>query len=426
MIRPALTPDQQTGARFLASRVVAYLADVPGLGKTAQYIRAIDLVGAEHAIVVCPPVLRLRLQAEFDLWSLWGHTVHVIETGADEIPATGVLAISYNLASQPHVLDRLCQRKRGPVIFDEAHALKGYEAQRTQACLGKLAHSVASHVWFVSGTPAPNNAAEMFPFLRTAGLWPGTFEAFVKRYCTTKPDKHDPRGWRVTGTKDPAGVRALMTPALIRRTEVTGRPPLSVDTVAVAGDDAYAQLAPDFLAEISAALALDDWSFADLEHMSTVRRLVGLSKVRGVLELARAELETGHNRLLIFGHHTDVLAAIAYGLAPYSTLINGSTDGRADNAAIDAFQSADPTPRVIVGNMQTLGEGVTLHAASRILIAEPSWTPKDNSQVIARAWRRGQLRPVHASFLALHGSIDDAITKTVARKTKQLIELLDS
>lgn len=419
-----LTRDQIAGASFLAARRVAYLADVPGLGKTAQYIRAIDLAGQSSALVLGPPAFGPKLPDEVDKWSLIGHDVTVITSGADSVPYDGIVFVSYALATQPRMLEALCARKPGPVIFDEAHALKEPEAKRTQACLGVLAQR-ATHVWMASGTPAPNHAGELFPFCRLAGLWPGSFPDYVAAYCTTKPDYHDPRGYRITGSKNIEALKNLIAPAFLRRTHVEGRPPLSVDTISVSGSDAYASLAPEYADTISDALARDDWSFADLEHVSTVRRLAGVAKVPATIDLARAEMESGHKRLLIFGTHILALGQIAAGMTGLGArLVNGSTSNKDIDGITRHFQSDSAEPLCIVGNMQTLGEAITLTAASRLIIFEPSWTPKDNEQVIARAWRRGQTRPVHASFIALAGSIDDAITRTVARKTKQIIALL--
>lgn len=422
---PRLTTDQIAGARFLAERRCAYLADVPGLGKTAQYIRAIDYVGARSAIIVCPPVLRSKLQDEFNLWSLWGHRVHVIETGKDAVPESGIVAVSYALLLNRDILRQLVARERGPLILDEAHATKEPGSKRTKACLGDLAHAMGT-VWFVSGTPAPNNAGELYGFAKLAGVWRGSWMQYVGTFCKTRPDRYADCGFKIVGNRDPEKLRQLLWPVMLRRTEVTGRPALSVDTALVDGTDAYAQLGDDYAQDLARAAETGDFSFVDLEHMSTVRRLTGLAKIDGTVALAKDAIESGHKRLLVFGTHIDVLQQITDRLKDHGAeLINGSTSAADAERITRQFQQDDAATRIIVGNMQTLGEAVTLTAANRVLIAEPSWTPKDNTQVIARAWRRGQTQPVHVSFVAIAGSIDDAITRTVARKARDVTDILD-
>ena len=49
-----LEPYQLRGAAYLAAAYRASIFDEPGLGKTAQAIRARELVKAERTIVICP------------------------------------------------------------------------------------------------------------------------------------------------------------------------------------------------------------------------------------------------------------------------------------------------------------------------------------------------------------------------------------
>lgn len=68
-----LFPHQQAGVQFLANARQALLADEPGLGKTAQAIRALAELTARGeqvfpVLIVCPNSLKLNWQREFDKW----------------------------------------------------------------------------------------------------------------------------------------------------------------------------------------------------------------------------------------------------------------------------------------------------------------------------------------------------------------------
>jgi SNF2 family DNA or RNA helicase len=68
-----LFPHQRAGVKFLATARQALLADEPGLGKTAQAIRALKAVkdGGEDvfpALIVCPNTLKKNWQREFKKW----------------------------------------------------------------------------------------------------------------------------------------------------------------------------------------------------------------------------------------------------------------------------------------------------------------------------------------------------------------------
>ncbi|MFX7040781.1 helicase-related protein, partial [Acinetobacter baumannii] len=74
--------------------------------------------------------------------------------------------------------------------------------------------------------------------------------------------------------------------------------------------------------------------------------------------------------------------------------------------------------RVFVGNVRAAGTGLTLTAASDIVMLESSWTPADNAQALMRVHRVGQsAAKVRARFIMLANSIDEVVSDTVARKT---------
>jgi SNF2 family DNA or RNA helicase len=81
-----LFPHQRAGVDFLVKSRRALLADEPGLGKTAQAIRALKKMFDEGqevfpALVVCPNTLKSNWEREFDRW--WpGVNVSVVKGSA--------------------------------------------------------------------------------------------------------------------------------------------------------------------------------------------------------------------------------------------------------------------------------------------------------------------------------------------------------
>jgi len=82
-----LFPHQKAGVEFLSTARQALLADEPGLGKTAQAIRALMNLWVKEGenpfpvLVVCPSSLKINWKREFDRW--WpGLEVQVIEGSA--------------------------------------------------------------------------------------------------------------------------------------------------------------------------------------------------------------------------------------------------------------------------------------------------------------------------------------------------------
>lgn len=418
---------QEFGAEFLKSRRVAGLFDRPGFGKTAQFIRAADTCGARKVTILCPPGVVLGEVSQWLEWSICPLPITVLRTGKDDVPDYGVVVCNFVLAGTPGMKKKLRKRGCDVLILDESHHLKNYRGARTKAVFNADGiASTAKKIWFVTGTPTPNDASEYYVFAKVSGAWKGTRREFVERFCILK-DSHF--GETIIGTKEEFRAeltQMLSSHALGRDGVEEGRSPLVVDTAPVDG------VPPDFegidaetLAEIAAAIEAGTWKALDGQAVATVRRITGVAKARGVAALMRAALQGGHNQGIIFAEHTAVIDAMAAELSEFGCgIVDGRTPAALRERIISDFEPGTGKPpikfRVVICQRMALKEGRTMTGATRVILAEPAWTPEDNNQMIARAWRRGQTSPVLASYAYLPGSIDEAINKTLARKSSDI------
>lgn len=421
----SLTPDQRAGADFIASRPVSYLADRPGLGKTAQLVHAVDMLRPKRALVICPPILRDNIAREFERWSMFDEPVTVIRSGKDKLPASGVVAVSYNLATDKRA--EFFEWRPDFVACDEAHALKQPAAERTKAIL-RNKNRITAHadcMLWMSGTPAPNHIGEFYTFARAAGVWTATREAFESTFCQTV---ETPFGLKIVGNKNVPMLKELLAKVLIRRTVINGLPPLRCTSLPVPGDlrALNSEMDDTTRRALEDAARAGDWQFLDTPFIATVRRLAGIAKAPAIADLVMAELDAGEPKCLVFAQHTAVIDCIRDALAKRgieAPVLDGRTPAGKRQAIIDAFER-DPARRVNIWQTQSASEGLTAVAGRRVIIAEPAWTPKDNSQMIARVWRKGQTREVVASMCTLAGSIDDTIIRALERKNRLLAEVL--
>lgn len=415
-----LTIDQQAGARFLASRTVAMLADVPGYGKTAQAVRGCDYIDARAVNVFAPTQsLTLNWAREFERWSLLGHNVTLVSSEKTELPPAGVVVCTYSMAVRPPIAAQLAKRRVCVTISDEAHGLKDRgSVQSKLVCKAKGVAGVSQRMWFASGSPIPNSADEFYIFAKLSGAWTGNYTDFRDEFCRVID-----RGFelKIVGSKNHEKLKAMLAPYYLRRDKVHGLPPLVIDRLDITAStslDPYAALTPEQRTAVVTAIDCGDWTLPDIPALATVRRAVGLAKAQGVAAQIIRELDAGEPKILCFAYHTPVIDLIAQHIGPRAVIVDGRNSSRR-RGIIDAFQNSSE-PRVIIGQSRALGEGETLHAASRVILAEPAWTPKDNDQPIARAWRRGQTKPVRASYASLKNSIDAAISASVARKSRDI------
>jgi SWI/SNF-related matrix-associated actin-dependent regulator 1 of chromatin subfamily A len=407
-------PYQDEGARWLASRKHALLADEPGLGKTRQAIMACRRLGVLKVRIICPASVVDNWERE---WRRFG-------------AAEDRAAMSYNAATkaEPEDVDVL--------ILDEGHYLKTRTAARTKAVYGgHIAR--AKHVFVLTGTPAPNNPAELWPMLRALAPElihnkhgkPMSYWDFVGRYCKTVDKGFGPT---IVGGKNLQELKARISPFVLRRKKadvLTELPSIRFDVLPV---DGRAVVSDDQHRKIADALAAGGLErLREIEpHVASFRRAVGLAKVANVVEWVKDQLDSGLEKIVLMAYHRDVIDGLYHGLQKalaadeWGVVVTGATPREHRQRFIDQFQTLAPC-RVFIGQITAAGVGITLTAASDLLFVESSWVPSENEQAAMRIHRVGQHKACLVRFAYLAGSIDDDIQRACARKLETIKQLFD-
>lgn len=417
-----LYPYQEEGRDFLAARKYALLADEPGLGKTAQSICAAREIGAERILVICPKTPIQNWHREFRMWWPGGPTPTVLNFDL------------YSLRKPAPEAEGTMQYPWDLVIIDEAHKLKNPTAMRTKAIYGDVVPH-AQRVWLLSGTPTPNDNSELYTHLKALvpqyirkpnGQGIMSLTDFQETYCQMYDHPH--YGRKPRGNRNTKMLREKIAPFFLRRRKaevLRDLPALTFTDYMLASWDRKAFEAipqADLPRDVSEEDVLD-WLRSDGVHLATERRLTGLAKVPGVIEVIGETLDSGVNKIIVFAYHREVLDTLRQKMQGVrSVQIDGSTPSRDRDAAIQQFQN-DPHTSVFLGQITACGEAMTLTASSHVLFAEFSWTPSENYQAACRAHRIGQRDGVLARFLTLPGSIDEMIGRVAARKAHEIAEL---
>jgi SWI/SNF-related matrix-associated actin-dependent regulator 1 of chromatin subfamily A len=197
-----LFPHQRAGVEFLATARRALLADEPGLGKTAQAIRALKLLHDKGedifpALIVCPNTLKKNWKREFERW--WpGIDVQVIKGTATQRRAqfehpANVYVINWEslrthskLAPYGSIALARCANCGGhdtrvtptkcevhqrelnmidfkSVVADEMHRSKDPKSKQSRALWA--ASGDADVRFALTGTPIANNVVDMWAIL---------------------------------------------------------------------------------------------------------------------------------------------------------------------------------------------------------------------------------------------------------------------
>ena len=424
-----LTPRsyQLDGARWALSRNRCLLRHDPGLGKTIEAVLCMNSRPGK-VLIICPPFLKINWKREILKWSIdRSLSIETIESGkviSFDFNAD-VLIVPDSLVSKPDVYKMLAARKFTWLFVDEAHRYKNNETQRTKALFGLQQKrgglfQNAEHVVALTGTPMPSRPIELYPILNA--LAPESIDyagktAFAERFCGAYFDGF---GMNMNGASRQEELNVRMKDKfmhVLKKGDVLKElPPKIHEKIMIP----YSGLSKQMAEMDEAMMAMRELADEALGQMSAHRRDLGLLKADYCAEFIKDILETSNEKILVFAWHTDVIAKLAESLKEFSPMvITGAVSAAARMGIVDAFQN-DKSKRIIIGNIQAMGVGLTLTEASRVVFTEFSWVPADNEQAEDRAHRLGQMSSVFVQYLAVEGSIDEWQLDTVMRKRKNI------
>ena len=372
-----------------------------------------------------------------------GRPVNVVTRGTDrEFFTNGVNIISRDLVPNLH---KHLLTPWDVVVLDESHSYKSKDAKRTKAVYGPRIDGVggiverAQYVWCLSGTPSPNNYAELWTMLhaldpdriqgrngKPVGYW-----GFADRFCILKSNGF---GTEIAGSRNGEELKARLKGFVLRRTleqiapEV---PKLRVDKLRLDTADAREVLAlakqyPE-LNEI--ADLMDDETDKGrqkakqlLQTAGPAMRMLGLLKVEGLAWWIADEVPA---KRAVFAWHTDVIQLLQAKLNDRkigSVILDGSVVGENRQRVVERFRN-DPKVDVLIGQIVAAGEGIDLSVADEVVFLETSWVPGHNEQASRRVVNVGKTRPTNARFVVVPGTVDERIQSTVARRVADIAKL---
>ena len=431
-----LLPYQEEARDFALSNQSSYLALDMGLGKTAVAISvaaAAAAAGQTPVAIVVPPSLRFNWVKEIKKFAPW--LTGLVIRGNDVRPIPNVDLIIIGDSTLTAWEEQLTKSVK-TLIVDEAHRHKNADAKRAKA-LANIAAAVVGRKVLLSGTPTPNGRhAELAAQLDVLG--PDAWKAiggkgkFWNHYCPKV------NTWGGRGNADSDGLHTAMQAFMMRRKrdEVIELPNKGRSAIAIEGDGKAAKYYPRIEDDLIAYLrgedrATDGAARAEaLVQMGMLRHTAGMAKVPGIIEHV-SDLLQSPGGVFIVAEHTDVIQALMDGLIKHGcALIRGGMTDSQKEKAVDAFNSG--TARVMIGQIQAAGVGLTLHGNGinhRVVIAQLPWTPADLRQAEDRLHRIGQTHDVEIEITLCNidgrWTIDERLWSVLEQKAFATGEVID-
>jgi superfamily II DNA or RNA helicase len=395
---------QAFGAKFALHQKRVIVGDAMGLGKTLEAITAmvhLDASGENRFLVVCPASVMTNWAAEVERFSglkpvllhgekrymrhyQWKHHGGVGITTHDTLgsfkPEDDFL---------PHLL-----------VVDEAHLVKNRRTHR--------AHAVAQwtekvdRVMFLTGTPIENRVEEFRSLV-------GFINADVAKKTRDFEDVSHGKKFR-----------EAIAAVYLRRSQ------------------------KDVLTELPEKVEVEEWLPMKKREQEIYRRAVASgnfmnvrrasfaagtatdsAKIERLKEIAEEAMEQGR-KVIAFSFFKDNLHLIENLFGDRSMpRLHGQIPASKRQAIINNFEKrADPA--ILPAQIDAIGIGLNIQAASVVILCEPQWKPSTEEQAIARAHRMGQKETVYVYRLLSEGSVDVYMRQIVLHKQKLVSEFVPS
>ncbi len=431
---------QIESAWWALTRTPCYIADEAGMGKTISSCLCMNAVPGK-ILILCPAFLKYNWQKEIAQWVEYEYTISIIENGNEPESSfdSDIVIFPDSLLGKEPAYSELRKRHFTWLFVDEAHRFKEATTQRTQKLLGDEKvngiTSIAERVVFLSGTPIPNGRPiEIYPLVSKCApqaIHHRNSEEFGKQFCAgRKVTRFEGRtaitNWDFRGSSNLTILKQeLQEKFMIRHLKRDHLKELGEKTRQIIFLDTPKQI-QKFEHDVLDEIDLDELLGEDhcLGDIAEYRRKVGEAKLEPSFQFIKEFLDNTSEKLVVFAHHIDVVEGLFKMLhGYYALMIRGGMKASLKDNHVAEFQN-NPNARVIVGNIDAMGVGLTLTAASRVIIVEPSWVPGVNEQAEDRCHRMTQESNVYIQYLVLRNSLDERMIHQVLRKEKNIHKLM--
>jgi SNF2 family DNA or RNA helicase len=422
-LNATLYPYQVDGFQWL-SRISdeglgCILGDEMGLGKTLQVI-ALLLRDSERkvpSLVVAPATLlenwRRELARFAPTLNVSIHRGHGRTGYPRELRTFDVVVTSYDTAMRD--ISILEMVPWNVVVLDEAQAIKTPDAART-VTIKTIPRRVGVAV---TGTPVENRLRDLWSLMDFAA------PAFLGRQNEFEARYSDDIGGA-------SALEPLVTPLILRRrvADVAKDLPERIDIpqpIEISDESAarYDKIRDEIAAQYGAAATIV--SLTKLRMYCTHPFLVdggdgdplpGSTKYSRLLEILDEVIASGEKALIFtsFTGMADILVSDLprrYGIPV--RVIDGRTPVDKRQPIVDEFAAAT-TSAILVLNPKAAGTGLNITAANHVIHYNLEWNPAVEDQATARAFRRGQTRPVTVHRLFHPGTVEEVIAERTQRK----------
>jgi len=436
-----LYPHQIVSAMFMNATRSTLISHEMGLGKTLSAILYVEMNGFEKVFVITPNSLKFNFYYEVQKFT--NSTAHIINWKNNNcgIEEAKYIIVNYDFFNPKNTKEKKFitkWKKLGVdvidvVICDESQKIKNTKSNTYKNFKStfrkKLFRNEKLSKIFLSGTPAPNRAHELYTVLNQISItdFP-TKKYFQEYYCGMTRDE-DGWGYHVdTMTQKLEELYFKIAPFTHRKRKfevLTDLPDKTYQRIILEMTE-QEQKTYD---EIEAGVAnefVEHPNSNPLTIMIRLRQYLAIVKVQHVIELIENVFQTGE-KVVVVDFFKDSLYEIHKILGDVTALHTGDEkdlEVRAD--IVKRFQDPNSALKGFLGSIQTCNYGLTLTAASKLFIMTLPYSVGEYDQVSDRLHRIGQKAAVNIYVLVFPDTIDDYVFSAIEGKRKEIVKVIDN
>lgn len=433
-----LYPHQIVATMFMNKTRSTLISHEMGLGKTLDSILYSELNKFDKVVVVTPNSLKFNYYNEVVKFT--NSKAHILNWKKNEytLEESKYIIFNYdflNTGSKKQMATKwknLKLKNINAVICDECQKLKNTKSNTYKNFKKIFSRDLfldnnESKI-FLSGTPAPNRAFELYSVLNQIAPFDfATKNQFYEYYCGMTYDL-DLMSW-VTNDEDKKLEELFhkISPYTHRKRKadvLTDLPDKTYQKIILELDPKENKLYADVERNVANEL-FNNTALNALTIMLRLRQLTAKYKIKHVTELIENVLETGE-KIIVVDFFKESLYELKEKFGEIAALHTGDQSVEERNDLINAFQDPKSNIKIFLASIQTANYGLTLTAASKMLIITLPYSVGEYDQVADRCHRIGQKSAVNIYPIIFRDTIDEYVYSSIESKRGEIIKVMDN
>lgn len=437
-----LYPYQIAATMFTNDVKNVLLALEMGLGKTLSSIAYVEMNNFEKVFVITPNSLKFNFFNEVEKFT--NSKAHII------VPKSSKYKNKYTIEESKYVIvnyeyfnpkdkkkmdtkfKNLNISDIDALICDESQALKntGSNTYRNFKRIfnKKIFRDQKESKVFLSGTPAPNRAHELYSVLnQISSIDFATKKHFNEYYCGMTYDIWN-GGWVVENANQRLEeLFHKIAPYVYRKKKtdvLTDLPDKIYQKIIMELDNKeenlYLQIEEDVVNEI-----YDKPTSNPLTIMLRLRQYTSSIKVNYIREIIDNILEQGE-KVVVVDMFKDSLYELHELYPEISALHTGDQTVEERAELVAKFQDPNSETKLFLASIQTANYGLTLTASSKMIIITLPFSVGQYDQVADRLHRIGQKDTVNIYPIIFRETLDEYVFDVIESKRKEIVKALDN